>query len=248
MNDRLDELDLSRSLSREESEHRVGAAQRRLLHLRLFSAGLLGPAPHAPGLLVLFEGFDAAGKGGAIRRLTAGLDPRHVRVVPIGPPNAEELQHHFLWRFSPSLPGRGEMTVYDRSWYGRLLVERVDGLIDTGSVKRSAKEIVDFESALVHDGVTLVKTTKQPFTLAAGSYYIQDGAGGYALISDVDPAYDVCSSPTDQILMQGRNIGDLLNARDISWGGFMGGFDLSTVNANGTTGCKRSSTSSYTGR
>ncbi len=157
MNDRLDELDLSRSLSREESEHRVGAAQRRLLHLRLFSAGLLGPAPHAPGLLVLFEGFDAAGKGGAIRRLTAGLDPRHVRVVPIGPPNAEELQHHFLWRFSPSLPGRSEMTVYDRSWYGRLLVERVDGLIDTGSVKRSAKEIVDFESALVHDGVTLVK-------------------------------------------------------------------------------------------
>jgi AMP-polyphosphate phosphotransferase len=79
---------------------------------------------------VLFEGFDAAGKGGAIRHLTAGLDPRHVRVVPIAHPNEDELRHHFLWRFQPSLPGQGEMTVYDRSWYGRLLVERVEGLID----------------------------------------------------------------------------------------------------------------------
>ncbi|WP_018912019.1 phospholipase C [Thiomonas sp. FB-6] len=97
------------------------------------------------------------------------------------------------------------------------------------------------------DGVSLVKTSKQPFTLAAYSYYVNDGAGGYALINDVDPAYDVCSSPTDQILMQGRNIGDLLNARDVSWGGFMGGFNLGTVNANGSTGCKRNTTSSYTG-
>ncbi len=157
MSNRLDDLDLSQSLSREESEKRIIAAQRRLLHLRLFSAGLLGPAPGAPGLLVLFEGFDAAGKGGAIRRLTNGLDPRHVRVVPIGPPTPEELRHHFLWRFGPSLPGKGEMTVYDRSWYGRLLVERVDQLIEVDDVKRSAKEIVDFEDALIHDGVTLVK-------------------------------------------------------------------------------------------
>ena len=119
-----------------------------------------------------------------------------------------------------------------------------DAYTDTyGPSTPGALEVVSGQT----DRVTLVKTTKQPFTLAAGSYYIQDGAGGYALISDVDPAYDVCSSPTDQILMQGRNIGDLLNARDISWGGFMGGFNLSTVNTNGTTGCKRSSTSSYTG-
>lgn len=154
---RLDDLDLSQRLSHDESERRIDAAQKRLLHLRLFSAGLLGPARDAPGLLVLFEGFDAAGKGGAIRRLTAGLDPRHVRVVPISAPNPEELRHHFLWRFGPSLPGRGAMTVYDRSWYGRLLVERVDQLIDEDSVRRSAKEIVDFERALVDDGVTLVK-------------------------------------------------------------------------------------------
>jgi polyphosphate kinase 2 (PPK2 family) len=157
MANRLDDLDLKQSLSAEESERRVVAAQKRLLHLRLFSAGLLGPAPHAPGLLVIFEGFDAAGKGGAIRRLTAGLDPRHVRVMPISAPTPEELRHHFLWRFASSLPGRGDMTVYDRSWYGRLLVERVDQLIDESSVKRSAKEIVDFEDALVNDGVSLVK-------------------------------------------------------------------------------------------
>jgi len=157
VSNRLDDLDLSQSLSREESDKRIVAAQRRLLHLRLFSAGLLGPAPNAPGLLVLFEGFDAAGKGGAIRRLTNGLDPRHVRVVPIGPPTAEELRHHFLWRFGPPLPGKGEMSVFDRSWYGRLLVERVDQLIDADDVQRSAEEIVDFENALVHDGVTLVK-------------------------------------------------------------------------------------------
>ncbi len=157
MSNRLDDLDLSQTMGVEESERRIAAAQKRLLHLRLFSAGLLGPAAHAPGLIVLFEGFDAAGKGGAIRRLTAGLDPRHVLVVPIATPTPEELRHHFLWRFSPSLPGEGEMTVYDRSWYGRLLVERVDQLIDADAVARSAKEIVQWEDALVNDGVTLVK-------------------------------------------------------------------------------------------
>ena len=157
MSNRLDDLDLTQTMSAVESEKRIAAAQKRLLHLRLFSAGLLGPAPHAPGLLVLFEGFDAAGKGGAIRRLTAGLDPRHVRVVPISTPSPEELRHHFLWRFSPSLPGQGAMTVYDRSWYGRLLVERVDHLIQESDVARSAKEIVEWEEALVNDGVSLVK-------------------------------------------------------------------------------------------
>lgn len=157
MGHRLDDLDLSQKLSAEESEKRVAAAQKRLLHLRLFSAGLLGPARDAPGMLVLFEGFDAAGKGGAIRRLTAGLDPRHVLVVPIAAPTPLELRHHFLWRFAPSLPGTGAMTVYDRSWYGRLLVERVDELIDAATVRRSAKEIVDFEDSLVNDGVAIVK-------------------------------------------------------------------------------------------
>jgi polyphosphate kinase 2 (PPK2 family) len=154
---RLDSIDLTKTLSREESERRIRAAQRRLVQLRLFTAGLLGSSEIGPGLVVLFEGFDAAGKGGAIRNLTGGLDPRHVRVVPIGPPTVQELRHHFLWRFQTSMPGRGEMTVYDRSWYGRLLVERVEGLIDTDTVKRSAAEIVNFERMIVDDGITLVK-------------------------------------------------------------------------------------------
>lgn len=157
MANRIDSIDLSESLTHDESEVRIAAAQRRLTQLRLFSAGLLEPKLAGPGLLVLFEGFDAAGKGGAIRRLTASIDPRHVRVVPISVPTAEEVRHHFLWRFQADIPGRGQMTVFDRSWYGRLLVERVDGLIDDATAKRSAEEIVEFEDMLVDDGVTLVK-------------------------------------------------------------------------------------------
>ncbi len=115
MASRLDNLDLSQSLTHDESEKRIQKAQRRLTQLRLFTGGLLDAATKGPGLLVLFEGFDAAGKGGAIQRLTNSIDPRHARVVSIGPPSEEELSHHFLWRFQQSLPGRGEMTVYDRS-------------------------------------------------------------------------------------------------------------------------------------
>ncbi len=90
------------------------------------------------------------------------------------------------------------------------------------------------------NGMQIVKTSKQPSTLAATSYYINDGQGGLTMINDVDPGYDVCSSTTDQAMMSGKNIGDLLNAAKITWGGFMGGFNLSTTNGNGTTGCARS--------
>ncbi|QDQ80509.1 phospholipase C [Paraburkholderia megapolitana] len=90
------------------------------------------------------------------------------------------------------------------------------------------------------NGMQIVKTTKQPSTLAATSYYINDGQGGLTMINDVDPGNDVCSSTTDTALMTGKNIGDLLNAQKITWGGFMGGFNLGTTNGNGTTGCKRS--------
>ncbi|MBO7810313.1 phospholipase C [Burkholderia pseudomallei] len=90
------------------------------------------------------------------------------------------------------------------------------------------------------DGMQIVKTSKAVSTLAKTSYYINDGQGGLTMINDVDPGYDVYSSTTDQAMMSGKNIGDLLNARNVTWGGFMGGFNLSTTNANGTTGCKRS--------
>src|ERR1700727_1899828 len=124
---RLDEVNLDETLSRREATDRLAHAQRRLTALRLQAGGQIGSGRLGPPLAVLFEGFDAAGKGGAIRRLTASLDPRHVLVHPVGPPTEEELRHTFLWRFQPFVPGTGEMTVFDRSWYGRLLVERVEG-------------------------------------------------------------------------------------------------------------------------
>lgn len=157
MTNRVDEIDLSLTMDKAKSADRVAAAQHRLTQLRLFTAGLLNPDVVAPGLVVLFEGFDAAGKGGAIRRLTASIDPRHVRVVPIGPPTPDELRHVFLWRFQTTIPGTGGMTVYDRSWYGRLLVERVEGLIDKATAKRSGQEIVQFEQLLTDNNTTLVK-------------------------------------------------------------------------------------------
>ncbi|MBB3257755.1 phospholipase C [Paraburkholderia bannensis] len=92
------------------------------------------------------------------------------------------------------------------------------------------------------NGFEIVNTSKQPATATTSSYYIQDGAGGLTMINDVDPGYDICSSTTDSGLINATNIGDLLNAQKITWGGFMGGFNLQTVNANGTTGCKRSTT------
>jgi phospholipase C len=89
------------------------------------------------------------------------------------------------------------------------------------------------------DGMKIIATTKKPSTVTAVSYYVNDGQGGFTMINDVDPGYDLCSAPKDQAMMMGRNIGDLLNDAGISWGGFMGGFNLTVTNPNGTTGCKR---------
>jgi phospholipase C len=99
------------------------------------------------------------------------------------------------------------------------------------------------------NGLTPVKFSTGPVSATAtGSYYVNDGQGGFTLINDVDPANDTCSSTTDTALMTSKNIGDLLNAQNISWGGFMGGFNLTTVNSNGTTGCKRSTLSPVVGQ
>jgi phospholipase C len=97
------------------------------------------------------------------------------------------------------------------------------------------------------NGMTIVATTKKPSTLSKVSYYINDGQGGLTMINDVDPGYDVCSKPKDQAMMQGKTIGDLLNAAGLTWGSFMGGFRLNMTNPNGTTGCKRSTHSTVVG-
>lgn len=156
MGGRLDELDLSLKLSRKEEAERLEAAQKRLLALRLQLGGLLGGSL-GPPVLVLFEGWDASGKGGAIKRMVASLDPRHVRVAQFSAPTYDEKRHHFLQRFWDKLPGWGGMAVFDRSWYGRVLVERVENLATTEQWTRAYAEIVEFERSLALEGMILVK-------------------------------------------------------------------------------------------
>lgn len=107
--------------------------------------------------IILFEGFDAAGKGGAIRKLTELLDPRGVRVHPIGPPEAHEQGKHWLYRFWKALPAPGTIAVFDRSWYGRVLVERVDGFAPKEAWQRAFREINEFERMLKDDGILMAK-------------------------------------------------------------------------------------------
>jgi polyphosphate kinase 2 (PPK2 family) len=105
----------------------------------------------------VFEGWDASGKGGTIKRLVEPLDPRHVRVAQLAAPTPREKRHHFLWRFWPILPGRGGMVVLDRSWYGRVLVERVEGFASEVEWARAYREIREFERALTDEGMILLK-------------------------------------------------------------------------------------------
>jgi polyphosphate kinase 2 (PPK2 family) len=105
----------------------------------------------------VLEGWDASGKGGAIKRLTAPLDPRHVRVATYGAPTDDERRHHFLQRFFPVLPGFGGLTVLDRSWYGRVLVERVEGFAAPAEWERAYDEIVAFEHLLAVEGAVILK-------------------------------------------------------------------------------------------
>src|SRR3954454_8917931 len=155
---RLDALDLSLRLSADEEAQRLGAAQRRLLELRLLAGGLLGDSERlGPPLCVVFEGWDASGKGGCIKRLVSPLDPRHVRVAQFAAPTFDEKRHHFLWRFWPALPGWGGMAVLDRSWYGRVLVERVEDLATVDQWSRAYREILEFEQTLTAEGMVMVK-------------------------------------------------------------------------------------------
>jgi len=106
---------------------------------------------------LVFEGWDAGGKGGAIRRITHALDARQYRVIPIAAPTDEEKAHHYLWRFWRHVPKAGQITIYDRSWYGRVLVERVEGFASKDEWFRSYKEINDFEEELSDANVLINK-------------------------------------------------------------------------------------------
>jgi polyphosphate:AMP phosphotransferase len=107
--------------------------------------------------ILLFEGPDAAGKGGAIRRITPALDARHYQVIPIGAPTDEERAHHYLWRFWRHLSRAGRLTIFDRSWYGRVLVERVEGFASVEEWRRAYAEINEFEEQLTDHGIVLLK-------------------------------------------------------------------------------------------
>ena len=154
---RLDDLDLTKELSREEEGDRLERGWKRLSQLRLELGGLIGEKQLGPPVCVLFEGWDASGKGGAIKRLVSPLDPRHVRVRSFAAPTHDEKRHHFLWRFWPALPGWGGMAVLDRSWYGRVLVERVEGFADREAWLRAYDEINGLERSLADEGMILIK-------------------------------------------------------------------------------------------
>jgi polyphosphate kinase 2 (PPK2 family) len=154
---RLDELDLSLKLSKEEEAERLQAGWARLSGLRLALGAKLPTYGLGPPVCVLFEGWDASGKGGAIKRLVTPLDARHVRVAQFAAPTPDEKRHHYLWRFWPQLPGWGGMAVFDRTWYGRVLVERVEDFATKAEWKRAYAEIVELERSLADEGMVLIK-------------------------------------------------------------------------------------------
>jgi polyphosphate kinase 2 (PPK2 family) len=112
---------------------------------------------HRRRAMIVLDGWDAAGKGGIIQRLTSEWDPRHFEVWPIAAPSTAEKERHFLWRFWTRLPGAGQIGVFDRSWYGRVLVERVEGYATPEQWHRAYDEINAFEAQQHQDGVTLIK-------------------------------------------------------------------------------------------
>ncbi len=147
----LDSLDLGQSLAKAEYQQQLASEQARF-------AGLMrDKRMRRHALVAVFEGNDAAGKGGAIRRVAAALDPRQYRIVPVAAPTEEERAQPYLWRFWRHIPARGSFTVFDRSWYGRVLVERVEGFCSAADWMRAYDEINDFEEQLTDAGVVLVK-------------------------------------------------------------------------------------------
>ncbi len=147
----LDSLDMTQALSKEDYQAQLIAEQARLSKL------MRDKRMRRHALITVFEGNDAAGKGSAIRRVAAALDPRQYRIVPVAAPTDEERAQPYLWRFWRHIPPRGKFTLFDRSWYGRVLVERVEGFCSADDWLRAYGEINDFEEQLADAGVVLVK-------------------------------------------------------------------------------------------
>ncbi len=147
----LDKVDLSKSLTREEYQKKVGPLQEKIREIEYKMYKKRIP------MVMVFEGWDGAGKGGNIKRLTQELDPRGYEVHPVAAPNDIERAHHYLWRFWRDIPKAGHISIFDRSWYGRVMVERIEGFCKEHEWKRAFKEINEFEEQLVNFGTVLIK-------------------------------------------------------------------------------------------
>ena len=147
----LQDIDLTKELSPEEYKKRKKDLQKRMG--RLHNEMYLKRVP----VILAFEGWDAGGKGGAIKRITQSIDPRGYEVVPIASPNDIEKAHHYLWRFWDKFPKDGHMAIFDRTWYGRVLVERVENFASEEEWKRAYSEINNMEAHLVKSGAIVLK-------------------------------------------------------------------------------------------
>ena len=147
----LSKVDLSKSLSREEYKEKLDKLQKKVekLHSELYRLRI--------PVILCFEGWDAAGKGGAIKRLTSHLDPRGYKVCPTPAPNDVEKVHHYLWRFWNNVPKDGHIAIYDRTWYGRVMVERIEGFCSEDDWRRAYREINEFEAHMIHHGAVVLK-------------------------------------------------------------------------------------------
>jgi polyphosphate:AMP phosphotransferase len=149
--DVIKRVDTARTVSKEDYKTNLELLQGRLNRLQREAAA------EGRALVLVFEGWDAAGKGGAIRRLVSALEPRAYRIYPIAAPTDEERAQHYLWRFWRHIPRAGRVAVFDRSWYGRVLVERIEGFATESEWKRAYAEINDFERQLTDHGAVVVK-------------------------------------------------------------------------------------------
>lgn len=147
----LDGVDVSLTMTKEDYKKRLSVLQKELT--RLQNEMYLKRIP----VVVALEGWDAAGKGGAIKRLTEPLDPRGYEVVPTAAPNDIEKAHHYLWRFWRAMPKDGHMTIFDRTWYGRVMVERIEGFCSQAEWRRAYREINQMEQNLTDHGVIVLK-------------------------------------------------------------------------------------------
>jgi polyphosphate kinase 2 (PPK2 family) len=145
------EIDLDKRLDRKDYQKQLAQYQARFAALTQRKRF----AKHS--LVIVFEGHDAAGKGSAIRRITHALDARQYKVVPVSAPTDEERSQPYLWRFWRRLPGHGHITIFDRSWYGRVLVERVEGFRAESDWRRAYDEINDFEEQVLRSGTIIAK-------------------------------------------------------------------------------------------